>query len=123
MDREQNVEREALELAWLDHTSCSIRPPFILEKRFVRFNLGRISTSLGALSAFSQGEIDLCLRRHASGDWGDSSAEDRLVNDAALDPANPARVMSVYKFPDNRVLWVITEYDRSETTVLLPEDY
>lgn len=60
------------------------------------------------------------LARHASGDWGDCPDEDKVANEAAL--AEGARVMSVYKFGDD-TLWVITEWDRSVTTILTPDEY
>jgi hypothetical protein len=63
------------------------------------------------------------LTRHARGDWGDIDPEDRGVNEAAL--AQGARIMSVYKLADDsdERIWIITEADRSSTTVLLPSDY
>ena len=64
-----------------------------------------------------------CLHRFQCADWGDCCEEDKKTNDAAIDPKDPGRVMSVYKFEDGRVLWVITEWDRSRTTALLPEEY
>lgn len=60
------------------------------------------------------------LARHRSGDWGDTGAEDAAMNDQAL--INRTRLMSVYQLLGFRV-WIITEADRSVTTVLLPEDY
>ena len=53
----------------------------------------------------------------------DCCAADKKTNDAALNPKNPCWVLSVYKFEDGRVLWVITEWDRSATTALLPDEY
>lgn len=61
------------------------------------------------------------VRRHSSGDWGDLTEEDRQSNEDAL--KNGERLMSVYTTDNNVKLWVITEWDRSVTTVLLPEDY
>ena len=66
------------------------------------------------------------LARHSKGDWGECCDEDKSVNDEALKVGN--RLMSVYLFPDEPVgaagkVWVITEWDRSVTTLLLPEEY
>jgi hypothetical protein len=61
------------------------------------------------------------LQRHASGDWGDVGAEDWNANDEALRLG--ARLFSAYKVETSARLWVITEADRSATTVLLPAEY
>ena len=59
--------------------------------------------------------------RHANGDWGDVCKEDWRSNDEAL--KNGLRLLSEYKLPDDRRIWIITEWDRSATTLLFPEDY
>lgn len=61
------------------------------------------------------------LIRHANGDWGDVCKEDWKSNDEAL--KNRLRLLSEYKLPDGRRIWIITEWDRSATTLLFPEDY
>jgi hypothetical protein len=61
------------------------------------------------------------LSRHANGDWGDCCENDKLENDRALEDGE--RLMSVYRTEDDTKYWVITEWDRSVTTFLLPEDY
>ncbi len=61
------------------------------------------------------------LIRHANGDWGDVCKEDWKSNDEAL--KNGLRLLSEYKLPDDRRIWIITEWDRSATTLLFPEDY
>ena len=60
------------------------------------------------------------LARHATGDWGDLCAFDRRQNEIAL--REGLRVLSSYDVPAGRV-WIITEADRSVTTILLPEEY
>ena len=60
------------------------------------------------------------LRRHASGDWGDLESQDILSNEDAL--KHNHRLLSAYGKGDTR-FWIITEWDRSVTTILLPEDY
>jgi hypothetical protein len=60
------------------------------------------------------------LKRHASGDWGDICPEDRGLNELAL--KDGSRLLSVYGTGE-RKFWIITEADRSVTTVLMPEDY
>jgi hypothetical protein len=61
------------------------------------------------------------LSRHLSGDWGDVCNEDRQENELSL--REGFRLLSVYHASDGKKFWVITEADRSSTTVLLPEDY
>jgi hypothetical protein len=66
------------------------------------------------------------LARHVSGDWGEVDSHDKRVNDAAV--KNGTRILSAYDFPgfqtdDEIRVWVITEADRSSTTILLPSDY
>ena len=87
------------------------------------FPLGRVIATPAALAAASTPLLLKCLTRHARGDWGDIDPEDRGVNEAAL--VQGARIMSVYKLADDsdERSWIITEADRSSTTVLLPSDY
>ena len=59
--------------------------------------------------------------RHATGDWGDISEEDKASNDWALE--NGERLFSAYETEDNNKIWIITEWDRSVTTILYPEEY
>ena len=61
------------------------------------------------------------LRRHARGDWGDLDDEDRKANDRALQEGS--RLFSAYKTKAGVKFWIITEADRSATTVLLPDEY
>jgi hypothetical protein len=61
------------------------------------------------------------LTRHANGDWGEIDEHDRKANEYALD--HGLRVMSVYTLSSGERIWVVTEADRSSTTILLPEEY
>jgi hypothetical protein len=74
-----------------------------------------------ALSQIGPADIGIGLRRHLSGDWGDLDLEDKAANDNAL--ADGSRLLSAYHAADGTKFWIITEADRSATTVLLPEDY
>ena len=87
------------------------------------FPLGRILATPGALQAFERAACDPVgvLARHVTGDWGDLDAEDRSANDDAV--RTGARILSAYRLPTGERVWVITEADRSATTVLLPEEY
>jgi hypothetical protein len=87
----------------------------------VRVPLGRTVATPAALAAVSQPDILAALRRHAAGDWGNVDPDDRAANDLAL--ATGGRLLSVYESAEETTFWVITEADRSVTTVLLPDDY
>jgi hypothetical protein len=84
--------------------------------------LGRVVATPGALKLLSEaGENPFAyLARHATGDWGELCAFDRCQNQIALQDG--CRVLSSYEVPAGRV-WIITEADRSITTILLPEEY
>ena len=87
-------------------------------------SLGRVVATPGALRALSEaGEDPLrLLARHASGDWGELDAHDRRENQRSL--KNGWRVLSSYPIGKNSSkIWVITEADRSSTTILLPSEY
>jgi hypothetical protein len=88
-----------------------------------RFRSGHIVATHGALDLLQGDErlAALFLARHLSGDSGDTCDEDKAINEDAIQ--HGARVMSVYKLIGGRVLWIMTEADRSVTTFLLPEEY
>jgi hypothetical protein len=84
--------------------------------------LGKVVATPGALKLLSEiGEDPFgYIARHATGDWGELCAFDRRQNQIAL--RNGYRVFSSYEMITGRV-WIITEADRSVTTILLPEEY
>lgn len=86
-----------------------------------RFELGQTVTTPGALVGIPMAEILQGLMRHSQGDWGDIGPEDRQENELAL--VEGFRLFSVYQSANGRKFWIITEADRSVTTVLLPEEY
>jgi hypothetical protein len=86
-----------------------------------KFPLGRVVATPDALEQLTQTDILTALRRHASGDWGDCCEEDRQENELSLEKG--FRILSVYYSERGKKFWIITEADRSATTVLLPENY
>ena len=94
-----------------------------------KFQLGRVVATPGAMEALraSGQTAEHFLALHASGSWGDLDAEDRKTNEAAIahegDLDRQQRVLSAYVTRDQVRIWVITEWDRSVTTILLPEEY
>ncbi len=95
----------------------------------VKFQLGKTVATPGALDVLEKAEQNpsIFLNRHQSCDWGNICREDACYNDEAIayegDPEKQMRVMSVYQTSKNETIWVITEWDRSVTTILLPSEY
>jgi len=85
------------------------------------FHPGHIVATSHTLEIIPPAEILNSLLRHLTGDWGDVCEEDRWANDWAL--RRNGRLLSVYHSSDQTKFWIITESDRSVTTVLMPEDY
>lgn len=86
-----------------------------------KFSLGQTVVTAGALAALAPHEVVSALSRHATGDWGDLDPHDRAENERAL--RDGSRLLSVYYSASGVRFYVITEWDRSVTTVLLPEEY
>jgi hypothetical protein len=88
-----------------------------------RFEAGQVVMTTGVNDLTQHGAFNpvLYLQRHLDGDWGDLCAEDRRANDAALKHGD--RLFSSYRITDDLKLWIITEWDRSVTTLLLPDEY
>lgn len=91
------------------------------EKRETSFPLGSLYITPGALKALSHEEIMGALGRHCKGDWGEVGAEDQAENDLSV--REGFRILSAYRSRSGHKFWVITEADRSATTVLLPDEY
>ena len=89
-----------------------------------QIDIGRVVATRGVAQLIdekpAERRVSEVLRRHASGDWGKVCQEDKAVNDEALSDGN--RLLSCYDI-DGRDVWVITEWDRSVTTILFPEEY
>lgn len=77
----------------------------------------------GALAAFVESgeEPTPYLRRHNGGDWGELDEHDRRENETSVQ--HGFRILSAYKLRTGVTVWIITEADRSSTTILLPEEY
>ena len=87
------------------------------------FPLGKTLATPGALVVMQGLGISpiALLSRHRRGDWGDLDEEDKQRNDEALQDGS--RIFSAYQVAETVKFWVITEADRSATTILLPEEY
>jgi len=87
-----------------------------------KFKLGQVVSTPGALQKFGSEQLSVHLARHARADWGDMDDEDIATNNDAL-ANNDGRLFSSYAMPHGERLWIITEWDRSVTTFLLPSEY
>ncbi len=85
------------------------------------FQGGKYVMTAEAFRVLDPADVKTALDRHHRGDWGDVCLEDKQANEEALQTG--ARLLSAYQDRNRRKFWIITEADRSVTTVLLPEDY
>ena len=86
-----------------------------------QFRLGRIVATPNALGHLTEADILNAIARHQSADWGELDRHDREANDRALQEGT--RLLSADTAANGIRFWIITEADRSVTTILLPEDY
>ena len=86
-----------------------------------RFPLGKVRATKDALSKVSHSSLILALKRHERADWGELRLKDWETNDDAL--GRRSRLKSVYQDEKKVRFWVITEPDRSTTTINLPGEY
>lgn len=89
----------------------------------VKFSPGNIVATPGALEALRASGDDLLayVIRHLAGDWGDIGEHDRRENELSL--IHGFRLLSAYTLNSGTKIWIITEADRSVTTILLPDEY
>ena len=102
---------------------------FLGQKIRVQYSEGRIVATPGALDVLQKASVQAAslLARHQSGDFGDLDPSDKELNLEAIAHEGgdkQQRVMSVYKIgTETETIWIITEKDRSVTTLLLPSEY
>ena len=93
----------------------------------MRHDHGRVVATAAVAAAVPHEQITALLDRHATGDWGDLSEDDRAANDEAARTGD-GRLFSSYSTSEHGTLWIITDDIRGEgegpiTTVLFPDDY
>jgi hypothetical protein len=86
-----------------------------------KFPLGQIVITPTAMEALTPAEVHSALSRHSAGNWGELDAHDLKENERSL--ADGGRLLSAYSALRGERFWIITEADRSVTTILLPSDY
>ena len=94
-----------------------------MDAHVATLELGAVVATPGAIEALAaadQGPREF-LERHLNGDWGEVSSEDWALNDRSV--RDGLRILSAYMLKTSVKIWIITEADRSVTTILLPEEY
>lgn len=86
-----------------------------------KFALGQILITPGAKEAVDHNDVVAALGRHRSGDFGIVCEEDKALNEEAVETGD--RILSAYIDRNGEKFWIITEWDRSATTILLPAEY
>lgn len=121
-----DVAWDATQRLWVStfHQASRVDAPAVNKNpRLPRFALGQVVATPGALEALEEaGQLPQeFLHRHVVGDWGELDEHDRQANERAVHGGD--RILSAYRTKKGAKLWVITEYDRSVTTLLLPGEY
>lgn len=95
---------------------------FVMADAGKKFRYGKVVATGLVQETFKPGWFTKCLCRHITGDWGALDEEDMEANDNALE--HGGRLLSNYVHADTKErLWIITEHDRSVTTMMLPMEY
>ena len=92
-----------------------------MQKNIKQFPTGRLLCTPSAMEYVGVEEMMAAYSRHKEGDWGDVCPKDWRSNDQAI--RSGMRILSAYHTRTGQKFWIITEADRSATTILLPEDY
>ena len=92
-----------------------------VQRIVAKFDVGRLYKTRGVAEQIHEDDIFDALVRHLNGDWGDVDKQDWQTNDEQL--SRGGRLLSAYVDRRNTRFWIITEADRSATTILLPNEY
>ena len=105
---------------WGNHPKTGEWSPLVCSI-IAKFRLGHVVATRNALTRLTRDDILMAIGRHQAGDWGDVDDHDRKENELSLKEG--FRLLSVYRTANGTKFWIITEGDRSATTILMPEDY
>ncbi len=95
--------------------------PITKLRTVAKFDVGQVRATPAAIEKIYEDDFFNCFVRHMAGDWGDLEEHDWKANDDAVEFGS--RIISAYNDRHGTRFWIITEADRSATTVLLPEEY
>lgn len=103
-----------------------IREVEVKQEPIMKFNPGQLVMTRGVNDLIAENDefamhVSLSLKRHLAGDWGELCDEDRAMNELAL--LDGERLFSAYAIAGVPPIWIITECDRSVTTILFPDEY
>jgi hypothetical protein len=92
-----------------------------------KFELGKLYLTCGVNNLIAEDKkfakfVLECVKKHAAGEWGKICEEDKISNEEAVRFGN-LRILSAYKNRNLPKIWIITEADRSATTILFPDEY
>ena len=92
----------------------------------INFNLGQLVATRGVATLMAHSKrftefVGQSLGKYTIGDWGETNEEDAKLNNDAVECGD--RILAVYKKEGLQTIWIITEWDRSATTILFPEEY
>lgn len=93
----------------------------------LHFELGQLVATAGVADKMEEDSdfksfVEQSVRRYIHCDWGDTDREDKELNDDAV--KNDSRILAAYNKPiTGETIWIITEWDRSATTILFPSEY
>ena len=87
-----------------------------------KFEVGQVLITPGAYEELNLRDVAACLMNHVSGDFGIVSEEDKALNEEAIESGED-RILSAYRDRNDVKFWIITDEDRSATTILLPSEY
>jgi len=93
----------------------------MIQEKARKFDLGQIVITQNAQNTLNNQDVIAALSRHVAGDWGDCGKEDWEANQQAL--TEEEGLFSVYHDRNGTKFWIISEADRTSTTILLPQDY
>ena len=86
-----------------------------------KFSMGQMVETANAIHTLDAKSVEHALTLYVNCNWGDTNEADAKMNDEAVTSGN--QILAVYKDSKGTPFWIITEWDRSVTTILLPEDY
>ncbi|MEZ6131312.1 MAG: hypothetical protein R3C59_21765 [Planctomycetaceae bacterium] len=92
----------------------------LVKRAVAKFDVGQLYMTRGVAEGIDEDDVFNALVRHLDGDWGDVDEHDRQMNDNAV--SFGGRLLSAYVDRSNTRFWIITEADRSATTILLPSE-
>ena len=119
VDQTEELLRESMEKAWMEHTGVPVREPIGLGEYDVK--LGSVLVTEAVRKKLPEGEINGMLYRHSKRDWGDVGEESWAMNDEAA-KAKQGTLLSSYSFTDGSSCFIETNFTTITTTVFMSHE-